>query len=326
MAAGGRRRSSGRIIILLAIILIAALGVVVFLFKDQIIPQAPSAQAPTQAAQEKMVNIVITTQFVARGTTMTENTITTVPYPEKDLVTGTFFTDMKEVVGKQAKYDLEARLPLTSSLIVDKAVGSFAAFQIPKGMVALSIPITSLSAVSFAPAIGDHVNIIVSIMLVDVDPNFQSILPNWTAGVVAPGPGGEGQPPSRTVTINGGDKASAQGRIELDGTLNEALYVVPSEPQRARPVTQTLIQDAIVLHVGDYLTDKNANGQGSSVQQPTPTPAPAGQEPEATPAAPTKPVEITLVVSPQDAVTLNYLMLTGAKLNWSCERPAMEKR
>lgn len=309
MAAGGRR-SGGRIIILLALVLIVGLAAVIFLFKDQLLPKAPAAQAPTQAPQEKMVDIVITTQFIKRGTQIDAGVLTTVPYPEKDLVEGTFYTSMDNVVGKQAKYDLEARVPLTSSLIVDKPVGSEAAFQIPKGLVAVSIPINRLTSVSYAPQPGDHVNIIVSLMLTDVDPNFQSRLPNLTSVIIAPGPRGENVPPSLTIENN--PSGAQQGRVELDGNLNQAVYVYPSEIQRPRPVSQTLVQDAIVLFVGDYKTAEEQQAAPTA----TPTPDPNQQQPQQTATVePNVPKEITLVVSPQDAVTLNYLMLVGANLN-----------
>ncbi len=312
MAAGGRR-SSGLLIILLAILLIVGLGGAYFLFRNQLAPQQPTAETPALDSQQPMTNIVITTQFVARGTKLSEGVLTMVPYPEKDLVQGTFFTDIASVIGKQAKYDLDARLPLTSSLIVDSPVGSYAAFQIPKGMVAISIPISHLTAVSFAPQPGDHVNIIVALSLVDVDPNFQSILPNYTASVTPPFPGSDSQPPTRSAQIQSGGPASVQGRVELDGTLNEALYVVPSEAQRARTVSQTLVQNAIVLHMGNYLDDKPAEQTpAADLVEPTPVPQAGAEGEEAKPA---EPEEITLVVSPQDAVTLNYLMQVGGKLN-----------
>jgi Flp pilus assembly protein CpaB len=306
MAAGGRRRSIGRILILLALLLIAAVAVVFVVFRNQIMP--PPA-APQQVVQDKMTSIVITTQAIARGTTLKEDVLTTVPYPEKEMVQGTFFTNIAEVVGKQAKYDLTPRVPLTSSMIVDSPVGSMSAFQIPRGMVAIAIPITRLTSVSYAPQPGDHVVLIATIMLTDVDPNFQTKLPNKTGLVLAPGPIQD--PTSLTAAVNSGDKVSESGRVEMDPTLGHGVYVVASEDlgPRPRPVSQTLIQDAIVLQVGSTPLNDPANSTDAVDPQPTPAPA-AGEK---APVAP--PEDISLVVSPQDAVTINYLMLIGAKLN-----------
>jgi Flp pilus assembly protein CpaB len=302
MAARGRR--FGRIIILVAIILILVLVLVWVLYSNFFKPA--SQVAATQAPVQDIVNIVITTQNVTRGTAFSESVLTTIPYPRKELVQGTFFTDMSQVVGKRAKMDIDARTPITSSLIADLSSGSNAAFAIPKGMVAISIPITKLTSVSFAPQNGDHVNIIVSLLLVDVDTNFQSKLPNFTASVIAPGPSTTGGASTITTTINSGGPTSSQGRAELDPTLNQPVYAVPSEAQRPRLVSQTLLQDATILRMGDFPT----TAAEPSADQGQPTPTPVAQ------AAPivTIPNVVTLIVTPQDAVTINYLMLAGAKL------------
>ena len=55
-------------------------------------------------------------------------------------------------------------------------------------MVAVSVPINRLSSVSYAPRPGDHVNVIVSLLLVDVDTDFQAITPNLSGVVTASGP------------------------------------------------------------------------------------------------------------------------------------------
>jgi pilus assembly protein CpaB len=288
---------------MLAIILILVLVLVWVLYTNFFKPAAPVAA--TQAPVQDIVNIVITTQNITRGTTFSESVLTTIPYPRKELVEGTFFTDMSQIVGKRAKVDIDARTPITSSLIVDLSSGSNAAFAIPKGMVAISIPITKLTSVSFAPQNGDHVNIIVSLLLVDVDANFQSKLPNFTASVIAPGPSVQGGASTVTSTINSGGPTSSQGRAELDPTLNQPIYAVPSEAQRPRLVSQTLLQDATILRMGDFPTTASeppAQGQA--------TPTPVAQ---ATPVV-TIPNVVTLIVTPQDAVTINYLMLAGAKL------------
>jgi Flp pilus assembly protein CpaB len=306
MAGGGRRR--GFIFIILALVIIAGLVVVGFLFRNQIsVGQLPQQAAVQQPAQQ-MVNIVITTQAIPRGTTLSEGVLTTIPYPEKDVVQGVFFTNVKDVVGKQVKFDLEPRVPLTVSMIASGALGSNAAFEIPRGMVAISIPISRLTAVSFAPTAGDHVNILVALLLTDVDQANQTRLPNLSAPVSPPTLGGEGVEPSITANIGAAPDDANMGRVELDTVLNQPIYVVPSEDQRPRMVSQTLIQDAIVLRMGNFDVKETTQPDAA---QPVPTPIVGG---EAAP-EPVVPDVITLIVRPQDAVTLNYLMLAGAKLN-----------
>ncbi len=307
MASGGKRR--GLVFIVIALLILAVLGVVFVLTRSgtSLIPGVSQQQGAAAVPQvsEKMTTIVITTQKIPRGSVITESVIATLAYPEKDLVPGTFFTDPNAVLNKQAKYDLEARIPITEGMLVTGQVGSYAAFQIPKGYVAVSIPITKLTAVSFAPVVGDHVNIIASIMVVDIDPNSQTRLPNKTGDAIPPRGATEGDPGSLTVTTSSG--GGDLGRVDLDPTLNQPVYLVPSENQRPRLVSQMVIQDAIVLRVGDFPTDDLAKTSGV---EPTPSAETAG---EATP--PPTPGMITLIVRPQDAITLNYLMLSSAKLS-----------
>ena len=73
-------------------------------------------------------------------------------------------------------------------------------------------------------------------------------------------------------------------------------------------ISQTLLSDARILQVGTF--EKPAPVQPAS--QPTPTPIP-GATPA--PTVTTNPDIITLIVSPQDAVTLNYLIYSGAQLS-----------
>jgi hypothetical protein len=133
-------------------------------------------------------------------------------------------------------------------------------------------------------------------------------LPNNSGVVIASGPPdavtGEHNP--LTVEI----AAGTYGKTIIDPVLGQAVYVIPSESQRPRMVTHMLLQDVIVLRVGNFpLPEEEA--AASQASEPTPVPEQAAQ---ATPSAPTAPDIITLIVRPQDAVTLNYLMLAQSQL------------
>jgi len=169
-------------------------------------------------------------------------------------------------------------------------------------MVAVSLPISRLSSVSYAPRPGDHVNVIVSLLLVDVDTDFQSITPNLSGVVTASGPpdptSGERNP--LTVAIANG----IYGRVVIDPVLNQAVFLVPSEGQRPRMVSHMLLQDVVVLQVGNFpLESKPAAAAPEG--EPTATPLPEGQAAQAVPV----PDIITLIVRPQDAVALNFILL-----------------
>jgi pilus assembly protein CpaB len=204
-------------------------------------------------------------------------------------------------------------------------------------MVAVSIPINRLSSVSYAPRPGDHVNVIVAMNFIDLDPDFQTALPNRNIGVIAPGTGtgsisgggGGGEAPggaggasasfqtSSIVAVSGGG-GGVVGRVVTDPILAQTFYHVPSETnQRLRMVSQNLLQDAVVLQVGNFSITDEIKQESPEAQ---PTPQPGGPQPTPTPPPPA-PDLITLIVTPQDAITLNYLIYSGARLTLAL-RPA----
>ncbi len=328
------RRS--RIFIYLALILVVGAGLLYLLGSKYLGGNKPVANATPTITPTPVVltqDVVVVTQHIARADVIREDQIGYVPY-QKDLMVPGMFTDAKEVVGRIARLDLDSGIILMSNMITDAAsqiaaVGSDAALQIPKGKVAVSIPINRLSVVSYAPQKGDHVNVIVTMMFVDLDPNFQTILPDHSAIVIAPGPQTkDGYPNWLTYGLQGGDANSIQGRIEVDSATNAAAFLIPSESQRPRLVSQTLIRDVTVLHVGNFqVVEENALSTSTPTKATTaqPTQVPVQQQgqvqPTATPVAPPPPDVITLIVSPQDAVTLNYLIFGGAKLTLALRSP-----
>ena len=253
MAAGGRRR--GMTIILIAVLLIVIVGVIygylTFFNKPAGVAQPLSQPTPSG----ELVDIVLTTQAIAKGTQFTESVLTYVKYPRTELVSGTFITDMNEVLGKRAKFDLEARMPLTQGMVVDQPTGSLASFQIPTGMTAFSVPVTRETFVSYAPQMGDHVMMVGCMLLTDLDTNFQSKLPNYTSIVKAPGANCTDENCTGvtvSANINTSGDPSKMGYAAIDPNLNMVTYSVPSESQRPRLVCQTVIQDATILRVGDF--------------------------------------------------------------------------
>jgi Flp pilus assembly protein CpaB len=314
MATGGRRRGRVLIFVALILILLVVLAWAVTRFLNpftQLVQQPQQAidQAPTAPVVE-MTNIVISVQPIQRGREITSDVITTIPFPRAEFVEGAFITDPESVIGKRAKVDIEARMPLNTNLLVDASIkNSPPAFQIPRGQVAISIPISNLSAVSYGLQSGDHVNVIVTLLMTDLDVDFQSRLPNLTCVVTAPGTT-EGGPTTKTVTI--ANCEGKTGRTEIDSTLGEPVFIIPSESPRPRLVTQTLIQDAVVLQSGKFAQPSETQQTDANQAAVQPTPAPGQQ---ATTVAPTYPDTITLIVNPQDAVTLNYLIVAGGKLN-----------
>jgi pilus assembly protein CpaB len=190
---------------------------------------------------------------------------------------------------------------------------------------------------------GDRVDVIVTLLMVDLDTQWQSVTPNYTGAVIAAGSGGfasstasnlakESMGLDASVTTSENFRtllpqpiygSSPFGRSEEDLTLEESFYIVPSEAQRPRLVSQTLIRGVMVLQIGDF----DWQNQGRAVEEiaeATPTPEGEVTVDEGTPteaAAMKTPDVITLVVTPQDAVTLNYLIFGGAELTLALRHP-----
>jgi pilus assembly protein CpaB len=335
------RRSRMILVLLLVVLVGLAIVVVMFKFLPQSEPKTTEISTPMVTPTVDMVDVVIAKQNIPEREKIVEGMLLMAPYP-RELVLPSMFTDPKEVLGMKSLLALPQGTIIQDGMIADPVAEfgtahSDAAEVIPAGWVAVSIPINRLSSVSYAPRRGDHVNVIATILMVDLDPSYQSLTPNESALVIAPGPQGEAgkSPTTLTLQITGGGDASAIGRSELDALLEQNVYVVPSEPQRPRMVSQTIIRNVRVLGVGDFpRPDMEPTAIPTAVATPVPgaqptAAAPAtvpeqGQQqaaPTATPIPPKLPDLITLIVSPQDAVTLNYLIYSGAMLNLALRNP-----
>ena len=330
----------GRIFFYLAFILILALVAAVVVWQKYLQPPETTAGAdstPVPAVQT--MDVVVVTQHIPRGGVVEQELVGVIPIQQELFMQG-MFSNVDDVLGRQAKFDLDAGIPLTEGMLVESAdqlstTGSNAALSIPRGMVAVSVPVSRLSSVSYAPEPGDHVNVIATMMFADLDTDFQTLLPNSSSAVMAPGPGiligmGTGESSSAQIekeiskitTQNvAGGQIGTLGRAEIDPVLGQTFYAVPAERQRPRMVSQSLLQDAVVLRLGNFVL-KTPKEEGLAPQQPMPTPE-AGEEFQDTStqseqtvigAQPEKPDIITLIVSPQDAVTLNYMIFSGSQL------------
>lgn len=315
----------GRMLIILAIVVILVLAMVYALI---------NLNGGEDEAAIDTTDVVILVQPVSRGTRITPEMVGYLAYPSQETIAN-MFSNTDAVVGRLARFDLGQGIVLTDSMLAESGselggVGSDDALLIPPGMVAFPIPINRFSSVAYGLRDGDRVNVMATLLLVDLDASFQSELPNHTGVVIGPGQSviltiqeEEGGVSSSLVTneqlqaltaqIATGGSVSPQGRAEQDAVLNQPFYVVPSESQRPRLVSQTILQNITVLHVGNYLyTDQRGDVVENPPEQTTTVIDEEGNA-VAVP-APQAPDIVTLIVTPQDAVTLNYLIYAGAQL------------
>jgi pilus assembly protein CpaB len=303
----------GRIFIYLALIIIivvAAGGVYLWMHRTPATTTPPVTQTTVPA---NSIGIITAGQNIPPGTAITESMLSSIQINQADLVQGEF-VNKGDLVNMYAKYSLTQGVVITDAMVSStpgaNLPGSSWAPVIPQGLTAVAIPIKGLASVAYGIRDGDYVNIIVTMLLVDVDPANQSMLPIFTTSML---PGVSG-----SATITSGSVQS----LQLTGPLDQPINLTSSESQRPRLVTQMIAQNVQVMHVGsfpapgDTTSDQLSSSPSAAVA--TATPAPAGSQPVV---AITRPDVITLMVSPDDANTLVYLIYSGAKITLTLRNP-----
>ncbi|MCL5428698.1 MAG: Flp pilus assembly protein CpaB [Chloroflexi bacterium] len=288
----------GRLLIVLAIVVILGVVAAYALLNLNAAPQGQS-QVPATT------DVVMVVQPVTRGQVITAEMLGYLAYPTEQTISN-LFTNIDQVVGQRSRFDIDPGTPLTNSMVVafdaDLAeVGSDTALLIPSGMVAFPIPIDRFSGLAYGLRAGDRVNLIASLLVTDLDQELQTRLPNDAALLSFD----ENGVPS-VLIVPGGDAKP----LQVEPLFNTPYFVVPPEIQRSRLVSQTVLQNITVLHVGNFFyTDAKGNevenAYGGTITN-------ADGETIQTVADP--PDIITLIVTPQDAITLNYLIYAGSKL------------
>jgi pilus assembly protein CpaB len=309
MATGKKKMNKVILYVILIIAILTAVAYLLLTSKNSPFVQNQPVSTPTP--NYELVEIVMASQSISRGSVITSDVLTTIRYPKTELPQGIFFKTIEEAVGTRAKYHIDPGVPLTTSMVIHEGAGSLAAFDIPSGMTAYSIPASPETAVAYAPQKGDHVMVVGCLMLSDVDTSFQTLLPNNAGATYSPGAIVDGMGVSNTTSVMAPSEGSGSptGRYEMDTNLNQLIYLIPSETQRPRLVCQTVIQDAEILNVGMFPITTTKAGAA-----PTATPAVQATASNAA-TSPTYPGSVTLILSPQDTIVLNYLLLSGAKLS-----------
>lgn len=275
---------------------------------------APSTPVP-------LVEIVVAVQEISRGQVIAPNMVELRLYPEAAAPFNSL-SSIELVIGKIARTDIFIEQPVLSNMLAENltgigAFGSDAAAVLPSNRVAIAVPMDRLTSVAYGIQPGDRVDVIVSMLYVDVDAEFQSKEPNLfvpysitvdDAGSIVFEAGGAGFPgnfesrPIPPIVIG-------------ETTISSVLGVTsPSENQRPRLVTQRTVQDALVVWLGDFPRDGKIFGI-----PPTPTPLPTvdpattaaqqdGTVPPTLTPLPPRPDVVTLGVTPQDAVVLTWFI------------------
>ncbi len=323
-----------RVLILFAIILLLGAAALYLIISgggdDEIDPNA----TPEGVIPSDIVFVAIAAQDIARGTRIPDDGVVMSRMPA-NMVVETMISGPDEegirsrVVDRIARQDIGRGVPITEKMLTESsgdllAGGSDAALAIPPGFTAISIPINRLTGIAYAMRDGDMVDVLVTMMLVDIDPDFQSILPNFSTIIAASGGTEEFPAPSLTGAVQpfeeeGRGDRFPLGKVEEEEETGQLFHIVPQEDQRPRVVTQRLVENARVLHVGTFALDEDAAAAQVPDEGVGAPPPPEGQQAAVVQTQP--PDIITLIVTPQDALALNFAMKTGTHMTLTLRAP-----
>ena len=298
----------GRILLLLVLIVIIGLVVLYLVFS-----QLNSGASPV-ATQAVTKQVYYAAQNIPQGTVITQEMLGTFSIPPENVAEVMFETGEEgNLVGQTARFTLDQGTLVTTSMVgtdPGELPGPPWAVQVPPGMVAVGVPTNRLATAAYGVNDGAHVNVNVCMTFVDIDPAYQTVLPNYVSVVsdIFFPPTGQPIISLGTLTL---EEPARQGRTELDPTFQKPIYVVPSEAQRPRLVCQTILQDVTVLNLGNFSLQTQPVVQQPQDPNAAPTAAPAEQTPDI----------ITLMVSPQDSISLNYFVYSGAVLTMTLRNP-----
>lgn len=305
---------SRRTLVLVGLLIIGvALIVGVLLLRQQ---GREEEAPPTEAPQ--VMRILVAANNLTRGMAITPDLVLAQDWPIQHLPP-VYYTDPAQVIGYFVRVDIPQGMPLMPGMLAPSAealgaIGSPAALQVPAGKRAVAIPMDLLGAIAWALQPGDHVDVLASWVIRELDQDFQSLLPNQWAALQCM----EGQLCQGTY-----------GRVELLPT-GQVIMVYPLEGStQARYVAQVTIQDAEVLAVGTYQAPVQV-----AAPQPAPAPGREGGQPAAgtAPASPTPMAALAttqaviLIVDPQEALVLKALVELKADITLALRRPGDNAR
>jgi Flp pilus assembly protein CpaB len=293
----------GRLLIILGVVLgLLTLGAVVFLviggnFLAGIISEAatPTPEGPVEQVEEETQTreVIVALQPIPRGAQFVDGSIGRRPWPVNSLPPE-FIQDEIETIGMVAKTEVVQGQIIVRDMLAPMAGADNASFRIPSGKVAVAYPISRQSSVANAIQPDDFVDVLVTAFFLDIDEEFQSVVPNKLSFLVPEFDSETGEQIGFSLTA-----PIDEGRFEIAAGDTPAIVFAQHE-QIPRRAAQLTVQAAKVIKVGPWI-------------EPPPPPPPAEGTEGETPPTPTPniPDIVTLAVTPQDALVLLWLRQSG---------------
>ncbi len=294
----------GRLLIL-GVILAMATAVIVLIALSRGTPGATTPPPPAEGATPTTVplqKVWVALQPIPRGGEFVPGTLGLRDWPTTN-VPPDVIGDQSETVGRVAARDIFQGEPILRTMLTAKGTTNQAALLVPQGRVAVAFPVDEQSSVAYAIQPGDYVDVLIMASFIDIDPEFQTELPNLISFFNR----------SITNTIQVAESHD-EGRIEVPPGLpgDNFTMVFPRESQRPRRVAQLTVPAAKVLRMGPWI---------ETAATQAPTPAATGQA-----AAPPPPPQIvTLAVEPQDALVLLWARKSEMYMELALRAPGSEE-
>ncbi len=288
-------------------------------------PNVPTNTPRPVATEIPTTTIIVAVQPIGRGQEISPDLVDFRTWPV-EYAPISALSNPEDVIGKIARVDIFREQPILTTMITENlselgAVGSDAGALLPQGTRLVAVPMDRITSVAYAIQPGDRVDIIVSMLFVDVDPDFQTLEPNTLQLLSI-------NPESGTLSFGPEIDGKLESRVIAGFTFGA--MIGPSEQRRPRLATQMTVQDALVVYVGDFPED------GRIFQEPTAIPVatvPVAATPGATGRTTTttqtltieevRPDLVSLAVTPQEAVVLTYFIENKLPMTFAL-RPANE--
>lgn len=247
----------------------------------------PGLPPPTPTPAVRLAPVVVARVDIPVGQRLTEEVLEVRFRPDdnKALIGGYVYSEVSELVGQIAGASIAEGQAILRPMIALNSTdidsfGSDLALYIDQGKVAVAFPLilpgeddlnlAALRGAAFAMRPGDLVDVMMTLRIVEIDPEFRTALPNMTQRVYQAG------------LLAGSEflfPPTVQGRLEFIPAINQVAEIVPMAnyipgqdfapgapiPKR---VTQLTIQQAEVIWVGTW----RDQGQLIAALQPTPAP------------------------------------------------------
>jgi Flp pilus assembly protein CpaB len=207
----------GIIIVLAGFLLLVITGVVWFVFSSNILGRGgeegeqPVSNIQVEPLEEilqtqqpepmlETTQIVVAVQNIGRGMYLTEDAVTLWDWPletlSPDAIVGSAEEDknadgvpdaIEQVLGKRMRTSAVRFEPVLTSMLADdvdlSGTGSDSALAIPGGRVLIAIPVADVSndpttVTGYALRKGDHIDVLISLALIDLDEEFATKLFN----------------------------------------------------------------------------------------------------------------------------------------------------